>query len=75
MKVLWDKIYVFGKNIEFDIVLLFSWAQFPKRKTCMRQVPGPGVLGRPRGIGRRGMWERGLGWGIRVKPWMILVNV
>lgn len=32
MKVLWDKIYVFGKNVKFNIVLLFSWAQFPKKK-------------------------------------------
>ena len=28
----------------------------------------------PRGIGRRGTWEGGLGWGIHVKPWLILVN-
>ena len=28
---------------------------------------GPGVLGRPRGIGWRGRWERGLGWGTHVK--------
>ena len=68
MTVLWDKIYVFGKNIEFDIVLLFSWAQFPKRKTCMRQVPGPGVLGRPRGIGWTERWEGGSGWEIHVTP-------
>ena len=26
---------------------------------CMRQVLGPGALGRPRGIGRRGRWEGG----------------
>ena len=29
----------------------------------MRQVLGPGALGRPRGIGWRGRWERGSGWG------------
>ena len=34
-----------------------------------------GALGRPRGIRRRGRWEEGLGWGIHVKPWLILVNV
>ena len=28
-----------------------------------------------RGIGQRGRWEGGSGWGIRVKPWLILVNV
>ena len=41
----------------------------------MRQVLGPGALGRPRGIGWRGRWEGGLGWGIHATPWLIHVNV
>ena len=41
----------------------------------MRQVLGPGTLGRPRGIGWRGRWEGGSGWGIHVTPWLIHVNV
>ena len=41
----------------------------------MRQVLGPGALGRPRGIGWRGRWVEGSGWGIHVNPWLILVNV
>ena len=41
----------------------------------MRQVVGPGALGRPRGIGWRGRWEGGSGWGIHVNPWLIHVNV
>ena len=32
----------------------------------MRQVLGAGALGRPRGIGWRGRWEGGSGWGINV---------
>ena len=35
----------------------------------------PGALGRPRGIGWRGRWEGGWGWGIHVTPWLIHVNV
>ena len=35
----------------------------------------PGALGRPRGIGWRGRWEGGSGWGIHVTPWLIHVNV
>ena len=35
----------------------------------------PGALGRPRGIGWRGRWEGGLGWGIHVYPSLIHVNV
>ena len=47
----------------------------PAQVGCMRQVLGPGALGRPRGIGWRGRWEGGLGWGIHVTPWLIHVNV
>ena len=42
---------------------------------CIRQVLTPGALGRLRGIGWRGRWEGGSGWGILVNPWLILVNV
>ena len=41
----------------------------------MRQVLGAGALGRPRGMGWGGRWERGLGWGTHVNPWQIHVNV
>ena len=41
----------------------------------MKQVLGPGALGRPRGIRWRGRWEGGLGWGIHETPWLIHVNV
>ena len=41
----------------------------------MRQVLGPGALGRSRGIGWRGRWERGSGWGIHVYPRLTHVNV
>ena len=42
---------------------------------CMRQVLGPGALGRPRGIGWRGRWEGRSGWGTHVNPWLIHFNV
>ena len=41
----------------------------------MRQALGPGALGRPRGTGWRGRWERGSGWGTHVNPWLIHFNV
>ena len=41
----------------------------------MRQVLGPGALGRPRGIGWKGRWEEGSWWGIHVNPWLIHVYV
>ena len=41
----------------------------------MRQVLRAGALGRPRGMGWRGRWEGGSGWGTRVNPWLIHVNV
>ena len=52
-----------------------GWNRSPAQVGCIRQVLGPGALGRPRGIGWRGRWEGGSGWGIHVKPWLILVNV
>ena len=33
------------------------------------------ALGRPRGMGWGGRWERGSGWGTHVNPWLIHVNV
>ena len=41
----------------------------------MRQVLGPGALGRPRGMGWGGRWEGGSGWETHVNPWLIHVNV
>ena len=41
----------------------------------MRQVLGPGALGKPRWMGWRGRWEWGSGWGTHVNPWLIHVNV
>ena len=41
----------------------------------MRQVLRAGALGRPRGMGWGGRWERGSGWGTQVNPWLIHVNV
>ena len=41
----------------------------------MRQVLGPGALGRPRGMGWGGRWDGGSGWGTHVNLWLIHVNV
>ena len=41
----------------------------------MRQVLGPGALGRPRGTEWGGWREGGSGWGTHVNPWLIHVNV
>ena len=52
----------------------------------MKQITSPGwmhetsartwcTLGRPRGMGWRGRWEGGLGWGTHVNPWLIHVNL
>ena len=41
----------------------------------MRQVLRAGALGRPRGMGWGGRWERGSGWGTHVNPCLIHVSV
>ena len=56
-------------------VYYLGWNRSPAQVECMRQVLGPGALGRPRGIGWRGKWEGVSGWGIHVNPWLIHVNV
>ena len=60
------------RNIIYKILLR---NRSPAQVGCMRQVLGPGALGRPRGIGWRGRWEGGSGWGTHVNPWLIHVNV
>ena len=56
-------------------VYYLGWNRSPAQAGCMRQVLGPGALGRPRGIRWRGRWERGSEWGLLVNPWLIHVNV
>ena len=56
-------------------VYYLGWNRSPVQVGCMRQVLGPGALGRPREIRWRGRWEGGSGWGIHVTPWLIHVNV
>ena len=41
----------------------------------MRQVLRAGALGRPRGNGWRGRWERESGRAIHENPWLIHVNI
>ena len=47
----------------------------PAQVGCMRQVLGPGALGRLRGTRWRGRGEGGSGWGTHVNPWLIHVSV
>ena len=72
----WEKARVgcFEKTASKHVYYL-GWNRSPAQVGCMRQVLGPGALGRPRGIGWRGRWEGGSGWGIHVNPWLIHVNV
>ena len=73
---LWEKVRMgcFERTASKHVYYLWR-NRSPAQVGCMRQMLGPGALGRPRGIGRRGRWEGGSGWGIHVKPWLILVNV
>ena len=51
------------------------WNRWQAQVGCMRQVLRAGALGRARGMGWRGRWEGGSGWGTHVSPWLIYVNV
>ena len=73
---LWEKERVgcFERTASKHVYYL-RWIRSPAQVGCMRQVLGPGALGRHRGIGWRGRWEGGPGWGIHVNPWLIHVIV
>ena len=73
---LWEKARVgcFERTASKHVYYLW-WNRSPAQVGCMRQVFRAGALGRPRGIGQRGRWEWGSGWGIHVYPWLIHVNV
>ena len=73
---LWEKARVgcFERTTSKHVYYL-GWNRSPAQVGWMRQVLGPGALGRPRGIGWRGRWDGGSGWGIHVNPWLIHVNV
>ena len=66
---------MFFKRTASKHVYYLGWDRSPAQVGCMRQVLGPGALGRPRGIGWRARWEGGLGWGTHVNPWVIHFNV
>ena len=73
---LWEKVRVgCFKRTASKHVYYLGWNRSPAQVGCTREVLRPGALGRPRGIGWRGKWERGLGWEIHVDPWLIHVNV
>ena len=46
-----------------------------KLHLSVSQALGPGALGRARGIGWRGRWDGGSGWGTHVNPWLIHFSV
>ena len=66
---LWERARVgcFNRTASKHVYYL-GWTRLPAQVGCMRQVLGPGALGRPRGIGWRGRGEGGSGWGIHVYP-------
>ena len=73
---LWEKARVgCSERTALKQVYYQGWNRSPAQVGCMRQVLGPGALGRPRGSGWRGRWAGGSGWGTHVNPWLIHVNV
>ena len=60
---------MFQKN---SMYIIYSETDHQPRWDAWDKCSG---LGRPRGIGWRGRWEGGSGWGIHVTSWVIHVNV
>ena len=71
---LWEKVRVGEKNNIETCIL-----------SRVKQITSPGWIhetgartwctGKTRGIGWRGRWEVGTGWGTHVNPWLTHVNV
>ena len=73
---LWEKARVgCSERIALKQVYYQGWNRWLAQFGCMRQVLSAGALGRPRGMGWRGRWEGGSGWGTHVNPWLINFNV
>ena len=73
---LWEKARVgWSERTALKHVYYQVWNRSPVQVGCMRQVLRAGALGRPRGMGWGGRREAGSGWGTRVNPWVIHVNV
>ena len=73
---LWEKVRVgCSERTASKHVYYLGWNRSPAQAGCMRQVLGPGALGRPRGMGGGGRWEGGSGLGAHVNPWLIHINV
>ena len=67
--ILWEKSRVgCFKRTASKHVYYLGWNRSPAQVGCMRQVLGPGALGKPKGNGWRGRWEGGSGWGNTCKP-------
>ena len=73
---LWEKARVgcFKRTASKHVYYLW-WNRSPAQVGCMRWVLMTGALGRCRGMGWRGWWEGGSGWGTHVNPCLIHVNV
>ena len=73
---LWEKARVgCFKRTASKHVYYLGWNGSPAQVGCMRQVLGPGAIGKPTGSGWRGRWEGGSGWGTHVNPWLFHFNV
>ena len=73
---LWEKASVgCFKRTALKHVYYLGWNRSPAQVGYMRQVLGPGELGRPRRSRWRRRWEGGSGWGTHVNPWLFHFNV
>ena len=66
---LWEKARVgCFKRTASKHVYYLGWNGSPAQVGFMRQVLGPGAMGKPRGSGWRGRWEGGIWMGNTCKP-------
>ena len=77
LRIRWLKYWSFSFNISPSnehpglISFRMDWLDLLAVQGTLNSL----LQGRPRGIGWRGRWEGGSGWGIHVTPWLIHVSV
>ena len=73
---LWEKARVgWSERTASKYVYYQVWNRSPVQVGCMRQVPGAGVLGWPRGMRWGGRREGGSGWGTHVNVFISMIHV
>ena len=67
----WDDL----REQHWNMYIIICGTDYQSRFDAWDRVLWASALGCPRGMGWRGRWKGGSGWGTHVHPWLIHMNV